>query len=191
MSNQVCIETPRLLLRLPERGDFEPWAEMMTDPLTAQFIGGVQPAAMTWRSFLTMVGAWHIQGFGMFSVIEKATGQWIGRLGPWQPEGWPGTEVGWALIRSRWGHGLAREGAIAAIHWAFDELGWAEVIHTVAPDNLASQALARRLGARNRGPGQLPPPLEGARVDIWVQSSADFRAANPRNTIASSTEAVR
>jgi len=25
----------------------------------------------------------------MFSVIEKATGQWIGRVGPLQPEGWP------------------------------------------------------------------------------------------------------
>lgn len=180
----VRIETSRLLLRLPERSDFEPWAEMMTDPAASQFIGGMQPAPMTWRVFLSMVGGWHIQGFGMFSVIEKATGAWIGRLGPWQPLGWPGTEVGYALIRSRWGHGLAREGTIAAIHWAFDQLGWSEVIHVIAPDNAASQALARRLGARKRGPAQLPAPLEGVRVDVWAQSCADFRAAHPRNTIS-------
>lgn len=44
-------------------------------------------------SFTLEAGAWTIRGFSMFSVIEKDSGQWIGRLGPWQPEGWPGTEV--------------------------------------------------------------------------------------------------
>jgi hypothetical protein len=38
-----------------------------------------------------MAGAWAMQGFAMLSVIEKATGRWVGRAGPWQPEGWPGT----------------------------------------------------------------------------------------------------
>ena len=37
----------------------------------------------------------------MFSVIEKDSGRWIGRIGPWQPEGWPGTEVGWSLVTNR------------------------------------------------------------------------------------------
>ncbi|WP_010184248.1 GNAT family N-acetyltransferase [Sphingomonas sp. PAMC 26605] len=37
------------------------------------------------------------RGFSMFSVIERKTGAWVGRIGPWQPEGWPGTEVGWGV----------------------------------------------------------------------------------------------
>jgi len=55
------------------------------------------------------------------------------------PEGWPGSEIGWAIRRDRWGHGLATEAAAATIDWAFDTLGWAEIIHLIAPDNIASR----------------------------------------------------
>ena len=82
----------------------------------------------------------------MFSVIEKATGRWVGRVGPWQPEGWPGTEVGWSIARAHWGKGFAPEGATAATDWAFDQLGWSEVIHTIAEDNRNSKAVAAKLG---------------------------------------------
>ncbi len=78
----------------------------MADEETARFIGGVQTRPVAWRGFLTMAGAWAMQGFAMFSVIEKSSGRWIGRLGPWVPEGWPGTEVGWGLAARRMGQGL-------------------------------------------------------------------------------------
>jgi len=172
----LCIETDRLLLRPPLAEDFDAWATSMADPEGARFIGGVQHRALAWRGFLTMVGAWYIQGFSMFSVIEKSTGRWIGRLGPWQPEGWPGTEVGWSIVRDCWGKGYATEGANAAIDWAFDHLGWSDVIHTIHPDNLASQALAKRLGSRNRGPGQLPPPHENSPCEIWGQTRKEWLA---------------
>ena len=29
-------------------------------------------------------------GYAMFSVIEKETGRWVGRVGPWTPADWPG-----------------------------------------------------------------------------------------------------
>ena len=45
-----------------------------------------------------MAGSWALNGFGMFSVIEKASGLWLGRIGPWRPDGWPGNEVGWGLV---------------------------------------------------------------------------------------------
>lgn len=172
----LCIETPRLLLRPQRLDDFEPWAALMAEPETARFIGGTQPRASAWRGFLSMVGAWHMQGFAMFSVIEKASGRWIGRVGPWQPEGWPGTEVGWALLREACGRGYAHEAAVASIDWAFEELGWSEVIHTIDPENLPSIALAQRLGAELRGPGRLPAPFESFRVDIWAQSRQQWQA---------------
>ena len=60
--------------------------------------------------------------------------------------------------------------------WAFDHLGWTDIIHTIAPDNIASQRVAQRLGAVNRGPGKLPPPVDAYPVEIWGQSRADWRA---------------
>ncbi|ODU42695.1 GNAT family N-acetyltransferase [uncultured Aquimonas sp.] len=172
--------TPRLRLRPPEASDFDAWAALMADPESARYIGGVQPRAAAWRGFLCMVGAWKIQGFGMFSVIERRTGQWLGRIGPWQPEGWPGTEVGWGLLTEHQGRGYAREAALACIDWAFDTLGWHEVIHCIDPANLPSQRLAERLGACNSGAGRLPPPFEDAPIEIWRQTRAQWRA-RPRD----------
>jgi len=112
----------------------------------------------------------------MFSVIEKATGRWLGRLGPWMPLGWPGREVGWTLLPEAQGQGFAREGATAAIDWAFDALGWEDMIHCIDPANYPSRKLAAALGSRNRGPGKLPPPFQESPVDIWGQTRAEWRA---------------
>jgi RimJ/RimL family protein N-acetyltransferase len=169
------LETSRLVLRVPRLDDLEPWAAMMLDAEAAHFIGGVAPRSVTWRGLMSMIGAWHACGFAMFSVYEKATGRWVGRLGPWMPDGWPGPEVGWAIIRECWGKGYAPEGAIAATNWAFDNLGWTRVIHSIDPANTASQAVARKLGSRNLGPGKLPAPFEAAPIDIWGQSREEWR----------------
>jgi RimJ/RimL family protein N-acetyltransferase len=173
--DDVHLETPRLLLRVPRLDDLDPWAAMMADQDVARFIGGVMPRAMTWRTLMVMIGAWHAHGFAMFSVIEKASGRWIGRLGPWQPDGWPGPEIGWAITRDCWGRGYATEGAIAATNWAFDHLGWTEVIHAIAPENVASQRVAEHLGSHNRGPGRLPAPFDNVAIDLWGQTRDDWR----------------
>ncbi len=171
------LETERLLMRVPEACDFDAFAELNADPVAMHFIGGHMPRAAAWRKFLVMPGAWVVQGFGMFSVLDKVTGEWLGQLGPWQPEGWPGTEVGWGFKRGAWGKGYAHEAAVAAIDWAFDTLGWDEVIHSIDPDNAASIVLAQRLGSRNRGPGTLPEPFAAARIDIWAQSRSQWHAS--------------
>jgi RimJ/RimL family protein N-acetyltransferase len=174
--DDIRLETARLLLRPPRLEDLDPWSDMMRDEPTARFIGGTAERPECWRQLMTMIGAWHAHGFAMFSAIDKASGQWVGRLGPWQPDGWPGPEVGWAIVRESWGKGYAVEGAIAATDWAFEKLGWTDVIHSIAPDNLQSQRVAQKLGSRNRGPGKLPPPFAEARVDLWGQTREQWRA---------------
>ena len=169
------LETGRLILRLPEAKDFDDYAELLADAQAAHYIGGQVPRAAAWRKFLQMPGAWAIQGFAMFSVVEKSSGRWIGQMGPWHPEGWPGTEVGWAFKRSSWGHGYATEAAIAAIDWTFANLDWSEVIHSIHPDNRASQLLAQRLGSVNRGPARLPAPFEDSPIEVWGQTRAQWQ----------------
>jgi RimJ/RimL family protein N-acetyltransferase len=170
----ISIETPRLLLRLPQLGDFEPFAAFAADAETMRFIGGPQARHTAWRSFMTAAGAWSLQGFAMFSVIERSTGRWVGRVGPWMPDGWPGTEVGWGIVRDCWGTGYATEAAAAAIDWAFASLRWTEVIHVIDVGNIASQRVAEKLRSGNRGRGRLPPPYDEADVEIWGQSRAEW-----------------
>lgn len=170
------LETERLILRLPQIADFDGYAELVGDEEAARHIGGHMPRAAAWRKFLQMPGAWAVQGFGMFSIVEKDSGEWLGQLGPWKPEGWPGNEIGWAFRRGTWGKGYASEAAIAAVDWAFANLGWSDVIHCIHPHNTASQALAARLGSRNHGPGKLPPPYEDAPIEIWGQTRDEWLA---------------
>lgn len=169
------IETDRLILRMPEEKDLDCWAAFMSDDATMKFLGGPQPRAVAWRGMATMAGSWMLRGYGMFSVIEKATERWIGRIGPWNPEGWPGFEIGWGLAREAWGKGYALEGATAAIDWAFNVLGRSEVIHCIDPRNTASAALARKLGSSLCGPCVLPPPFVGEEVDLWRLTAEDWK----------------
>ncbi len=180
MSSQQTIETARLILRPTAEADFERWCDFHTDPATMRFIGGVKTASETWRIMMTCAGAWSLTGAAFFSVIEKETGQWIGRIGPWAPYQWPGNEVGWSLHRDAMGKGYALEASAASMDYAVDVLGWDDIIHTIDPANEASIKIAARLGSTNRGPGRLPPPFEAARVDIWGQTAAEWRENRKR-----------
>jgi RimJ/RimL family protein N-acetyltransferase len=178
--DSLRLETARLVLRVPRLDDLDPMTVMMSDAETARFIGGVMPKSVNWRVLMSLIGSWHAHGFAMFSVIEKSTNRYVGRLGPWQPEGWPGTEIGWTISRDCWGRGYATEGAIAATDWAVDTLGWTDIIHSIAPENTASQQVARKLGSRNRGAGKLPAPLQDSVIDIWGQTADEWRVRRNR-----------
>jgi RimJ/RimL family protein N-acetyltransferase len=98
---------------------------------------------------------------------------------------------GWLGNHSRvLGERLCPEGSEAATDWAFHNLGWTEVIHSIDPANVASQAVARKLGSRNRGAGALPPPFEHARVDIWGQSREEWRRRERRPTVGKDASAT-
>ena len=169
------LETDRLILRPPAMADFEAWCAFSADEEAARYIGGPMNPAQVWRSMMTIAGSWSLEGFSMFSVIEKESGRWIGRLGPWRPHGWPGPEVGWGIIRDCWGRGYATEGAAAAMDFAFDQLGWDEVVHTIEPINANSQAVARRLGSSILRQARLPAPMD-VQVDVWGQTRDAWRA---------------
>lgn len=169
------LETERLILRPPTLEDFPRWAEFMADPEASRFIGGVQSKHEVWRSICSIAGMWALHGEGMFSLIEKATGLWVGRIGPLHPYGWPGREVGWSLHPDSLGKGYAVEAATATLDYAFDVLDWPDVIHCIDPENTPSEAVARRLGSINRGPGVMPPPFQHHAVNLWGQSRDDWR----------------
>jgi RimJ/RimL family protein N-acetyltransferase len=171
------LRTDRLILRPPCADDFESWTALMADAEHVRYVGGAQPRPVAWRGLMTMIGCWAAHGFGMFSVVEASSGRWLGRVGPWSPEGWPGTEVGWTLAREATGRGYAHEAAVAATDWAFDALGWTDVIHTIDPGNAPSLALAQRLGSSRQRTGQvLPPPFEALDVEVWGQTREQWRA---------------
>ena len=99
---KTIIETPRLILReVDPEADFEAWADCFSDLEVMAGLGGGpgMSRAQAWRHMATVIGHQSIHGYSFYSVIEKASGDWVGRVGHWNPEGWPEPEVGWTIHR--------------------------------------------------------------------------------------------
>lgn len=164
------LETARLILRPPIKEDFAGFCAFQSDEPTMKHLGGVTADSVTWRAMRSIAGAWALDGFHMFSVIEKSTGAWIGRIGPLYPHEWPGHEVGWGILSHYWQRGYSKEAAVACMDYVFEALGWEDVIHTIAPDNTASQAVAKSLGSTILRHANLPEPYSHIYVDVWGQT---------------------
>src|SRR5262245_10650028 len=99
------LETDRLTLaqfrETDLEADLDAYADMCGDAEVMRYIAAGQPLnrADSWRSMATMLGHWQLRGYGQWAVEERASGEMVGRIGCWNPEGWPGIEVGWMLRR--------------------------------------------------------------------------------------------
>lgn len=144
----TTLETERLILReWREETDFEEYARICADPEVMRYIGGKPFSRLeAWRHLASVVGHWHLRGYGHWAVEEKASGRFIGRIGLQYPTGWPGFEIGWMIAPECWGKGYATEGARRALDYAFNEMGRDHVISLIHPENRASIKVAERLG---------------------------------------------
>ena len=159
----LTLETPRLVLRewCPE--DFEPFAAMMADADVMAFLslsGKPMSRFEAWQALSAIIGHWSLRGFGIFAAVERRSGDLVGRIGPWYPEGWPDFELGWTLRRQSWGQGYATEAARVCLEYAFTGLHRSSVISLIVPENTRSIRLAERLGERLERETTLPhlPP---------------------------------
>jgi len=161
------IETERLFLRKPTTADVEDPPAFLSDPRVMDFLGvvGDPPGAVV----QLWVDGWDTFPAGKF-IVETAAGERIGRVGFnfYDPDSWLRSsapdaqpELTWALAYEHWGKGYATEAALAVREW----LQAPRVISLIVPDNVASQRVARRLGAT---PGEaVELPGYGAHV-IWT-----------------------
>ena len=83
------VRTDRLILRAPNAGDFELYREFYADPEASAFYGGPLGSAQAWRKLAYDIGHWELRGFGIWLLVEQASGASIGGCGIVWPEGWP------------------------------------------------------------------------------------------------------
>jgi len=133
--------------------DLDAYAAICADVEVMRYLGDGKPLARpdTWRQIAMILGHWQLRGYGLFALEEKATGTLIGRTGIFEPEGWPGFEVGWMLRRQSWGKGYATEAARRVLRYAFTEMDREHVISLIREANAPSIRVAERLGERLEG----------------------------------------
>jgi RimJ/RimL family protein N-acetyltransferase len=160
----IRLYTERLRLRVPASQDAEDLYDLFADAEVMEGLGKEPVSAVEEvRAMIeeAMIGGWRADGFGAFILETVATDrQVVGQAGlmifdtrDWTPSTWAkaGThaqpELGWALTRAHWGHGYATEAAAAIRDWAHERPDIDRLVSLIAPDNIRSQRVARRLAA--------------------------------------------
>lgn len=145
------ILTERLSIEPMTLDHWEEYAAAWADPRMTAFIGGEPRSRNTsWAKMLQGIGMWALCGYGYWSFIDRATGQFVGNGGVAQfergiPElvGFP--EAGWAFTPDSWGKGLATEAMTAILQWS-DAAQLGETRCIIDPQNAASHNVASKLG---------------------------------------------
>ena len=148
------LRTERLLLREMEDGDFSALCRMLRDPAVMYAYEHAFSLEEAWDWLRRQQERYRRDGFGLWAMVEKSTGDMIGQCGiTWQllGDGTRAPEVGYLLEKAAWHKGYATEAARACRDYAFDTLGFEEVCSIVRVNNLPSQAVARRNGMEVRG----------------------------------------
>jgi len=172
------IHSERLTFRAGRESDLDAMAAFYADGTESGFVGGPLDRDDTWRRIAMGLGHWMIRGFGIWNLEEKTTGDFVGWCGLWFPEGFPGRELGWGLMKSKRGRGYATEAALRAREYAYDALGWTSVISLINLNNAPSIRVAERLGATFES----VTPFRGSECAIYRHPSR-ANLASPSNAI--------
>ncbi|MEL6100737.1 MAG: GNAT family N-acetyltransferase [Pseudomonadota bacterium] len=142
------LATDRLILRAPRVTDFEAFAEIACSE-RGEHIGGPMSREDAWLDFAQATATWILHGHGVWTIGHASEVAGFVLLG-FEP-GDREPELGFLLCTGAEGKGIAFEAAQAARQYAFTELGWDTLVSYIAPENVRSIALVRRLGARFDG----------------------------------------
>jgi len=150
---RVVLETERLRLRELDEEDLGAMGRILKDPevMYAYEHGFSNKEVRQWLD--RNLQRYAEDGFGLWAVIERETGDFIGLCGlTWQDwEGRQVLEVGYQFRKDRWHNGFAAEAAIACKEYAFRKLGAREVFSIIRDNNFPSQHVALRNGMSLRG----------------------------------------
>jgi ribosomal-protein-alanine N-acetyltransferase len=141
------LETERLVLRTWSMDDAEAAWPIYSNPEVMLFLGGPdQTLEDTQKRIQRALSHHERHGYGMWAVVEKASGQLIGACGLKHLEDGPLVEVGYHLARPVWGHGYAMEAAAACLCHGFEHLHMVRIVAVVAPASVASVRVIEKIG---------------------------------------------
>lgn len=143
------IETPRLVLRSMRPSDIDALLIIFTDPRVMASFGGDLFTREQMEGWLQRNLDHQAEfGYGLFSIIHKATGLLIGDCGLEQMDvdGVRAAELGYDVRSDYWNQGIATEAAAAVRDHAFNVLQLPILISLIRVGNLASKRVAEKTG---------------------------------------------
>lgn len=147
------LETERCLVRETTVEDVDDFYRIYSDPSITEYMEPLyadpEEERAYARDYIDQVYAFY--HFGIWTVVEKISGEVIGRAGICFREGFDDPELGFVIAADRQGRGLATEVCEAILRYGFQELGFERIHALVQPDNLASLRVCDKLGMESLG----------------------------------------
>jgi RimJ/RimL family protein N-acetyltransferase len=155
-TRRPAAETERLTYLAPRGRDRRSYTALFLDPPVAAALFPPPLAAYRRRDVARLLRAdidhWNRHGFGPWVLLERASGEFVGRGGlAWTTvAGRRAVELPWAVLASKWNRGFATEAARAALRTARD-LGLADVVAFTLAENQASRRVMEKIGLEPAG----------------------------------------
>jgi [ribosomal protein S5]-alanine N-acetyltransferase len=144
------LETERLRLRPCMAEDADALAPMFADAEHMRFYPSTYSRKETELWVQRNLDRYRDEGFGLWVVEDRETGEIVGTVGPAVQivDGVREVEIGWH-VRPGWkGRGIAPEAAAAARDWAFATLDVDHLISLIRPENEPSARVGEKIGMR-------------------------------------------
>ena len=157
LTDQILLETERLILRRVTLADLDDLARINGDPAVMRYIGdgSVWTRAQSEMRIRRIMKVYEIYpGMGLWIGEEKSASRFVGAYALLYIPKTVEVEVGYRLRKSAWGRGLATEGARALIRYGMFELGLDRVVGLTHPDNDASKHVLMKSGLQACGMGR-------------------------------------
>jgi ribosomal-protein-alanine N-acetyltransferase len=145
---QPTLETARLRLRPLEPADAKALNVIQSDPVHMRFYPHPFSLDESREWIDRMRERRERDGFSLLAVEDRATGEFLGNVGPilQHVDGVDEVELGWSITPARARQGIATEAATACRDWAFEALPVDHLISLILPANAPSRGVAEHLG---------------------------------------------
>jgi ribosomal-protein-alanine N-acetyltransferase len=143
------LETNRLVLRTWRLDDAEVLFKIYSNPELYRFTGADPfPDVDTPRRYMEeyFINRQKEYGFGVWAVVEKASGKLVGTCGLDYFDGRPEPGLGYWFDPEYWGRGYTTEAARACVAYAFNTMNVPELASMTDPQNKASQRVLEKTG---------------------------------------------
>lgn len=144
----TVLETERCVVRETTVADVDDFFDIYSDPSITEYTEGLYPTKEEERRYAEeyIDKVYSFYEFGVWTVLEKASGKVIGRAGfSVRPE-YDLPELGFVIGIPWQGQGYAYEVCRAILDYGFEELEFEAVQTLVEPENKKSLRLCERLG---------------------------------------------
>lgn len=144
----TILETDRCVIRETTAEDVDSFYKIYSDPEITKYMEDLYPEVeqekQYVREYIDRIYAFY--EFGVWTVLEKESGEVIGRAGFSYREGYDEPEIGYIIGVPWQRHGYAGEVCRAILEYGWDKLGFGRVQALVETENEPSLTLCDKLG---------------------------------------------